>query len=201
MWINIVNHFLTLFLSQSITVCVVVLYKHQIICIYVIVLVPIVHITGYLCGCKSASVCYTLKPTFAFRRRVSPEEKACVSHFSIHIHEAFLHFFFFFLQKRRKGFLRAGSKNGGRRGEQRRDKKKREYSPCRCQNQSCLVSQAARFVRTNMKDLTELTSLTFVLVFLCPSDNARSFHFSYCTANTKTDHTTNVYTAITPPRG
>lgn len=107
-------------------------------------------------------------------------------------------FFFFFLQKRRKGFLRAGSKNGGRRGEQRRDKKKREYSPCRCQNQSCLVSQAARFVRTNMKDLTELTSLTFVLVFLCPSDNARSFHFSYCTANTKTDHTTNVYTAITP---
>lgn len=102
MRINIVNHFLTLFLSQSITVCVVVLYKHQIICIYVIVLVPIVHITGYLCGCKSASVCYTLKPTFAFRRRVSPEEKACVSHFSIHIHEAFLHFFFFFFAKKKK---------------------------------------------------------------------------------------------------
>lgn len=95
------------------------------------------------CGFKSASVCYSLKPTFAFegRWRVSLQSPY-VSNFSMHIHEAFLHFF--------------RGKNQ-REDEKRRVSKKQRIPRRDVRSESWLVSPPARLFALILKT-SQLTS-------------------------------------------
>lgn len=48
--------------------------------------VPVRPVCGYMCGCKFLSVCYTLKPTFAFGGEAASfsTEPICFSFFHTH---------------------------------------------------------------------------------------------------------------------
>lgn len=141
--------------------CKQMLHTYTHICI---VCVP-KYVSGYLCGWKSASVCYSLKPTFAFegRWRVS-SQSPYVSHFSIHIHEAFLHF--------RKKNQRERLKEDGKRRV-----KKKESIPCRdVRSESWLVSQPAGLLGLILKT-SQLTS--YCISFSCSHSLALSSSHRY----------------------